>query len=72
MGIGAAGISGAYAMGLGTAAITVAVAGLSVWAREGMLSVLSGGLVARALPVLELAAGLAIAVISGMLFAAAV
>ncbi len=72
MGIGAAGVAGAYAMGLGTAAITVAVAGLSVWAREGMLSVLSGSLVARALPVLELAAGVAIAVISGMLFAAAV
>ncbi len=67
MGIGMAGVAGAYAMGLGTAAITVAVAGLSVWAREGMLSVLSGGLVARALPVLELAAGVAIAVVSGML-----
>ena len=71
MGIGMAGVAGAYAMGLGTAAITVAVAGLSVWAREGMLSVLSGGLVARALPVLELAAGLAIALISGMLMVAA-
>jgi nickel/cobalt transporter (NicO) family protein len=72
MGIGAAGIAGAYAMGLGTAAITVAVAGLSVWAREGMLSVLSGAWVARALPVLELAAGLAIAALSLMLMAASV
>ena len=71
MGIGAAGVAGAHAMGLGTATITVAVAGLSVWAREAMLSVLSGGLVACALPVLELAAGLAIAVISGMLLLAA-
>ena len=72
MGIGLAGIAGAYAMGLGTAAITVAVAGLSVWAREGMLSVLSAGWVARALPVLELAAGLAIAVLSLMLLRGAV
>ena len=71
MGIGMAGIAGTYAMGLGTAAITVAVAGLSVWAREGMLSVLSASWVARALPVLELAAGLAIAALSVMLMAAA-
>jgi len=72
MGIGAAGVAGAYAMGLGTAAITVAVAGLSVWAREGMLSVLSGHRVARALPVLELAAGLTIAVLSVMLMVGSV
>ena len=72
MGIGLAGIAGTYAMGLGTAAITVAVAGLSVWAREGMLSVLSAGWVARALPVLELAAGLSIAALSLMLLRGAV
>jgi nickel/cobalt exporter len=72
MGIGGAGIAGAYAMGLGTAAITVGVAGLSVWAREGMLSVLSAGWVARALPVLELAAGMAIAAVSVMLLWGAV
>ena len=72
MGIGLAGIAGTYAMGLGTAAITVAVAGLSVWAREGMLSVLSAGWVARALPVLELAAGLSIAVLSLVLLRGAV
>jgi ABC-type nickel/cobalt efflux system permease component RcnA len=69
MGIAGAGIAGAYAMGLGTAAITVAVAGLAVWAREGLLATLSGGTVARALPVLELAAGLAIAGLSLMLLA---
>lgn len=64
MGIGAAGIAGTFAMGLGTAFVTVAVAGLSVWAREGMLAALSDGWIARALPVLELAAGLVIAAIS--------
>jgi nickel/cobalt transporter (NicO) family protein len=64
MGIGMAGIAGAYAMGLGTALVTVAVAALSVWAREGALTTLASGRIARALPVLELAAGLAIALIS--------
>ena len=67
MGIGVAGIAGAYAMGLGTAVITVMVAALSVWAREGMLVTLSGGRIVRALPILEMAAGLAIAAISAML-----
>ena len=67
MGIGVAGVAGAYAMGLGTAVITVMVAALSVWAREGMLATLSGGRIARALPILEMAAGLAIAAISAML-----
>jgi nickel/cobalt transporter (NicO) family protein len=64
MGIGMAGVIGAYAMGLGTALVTVAVAALSVWAREGALTTLASGRIARALPVLELAAGLAIALIS--------
>ncbi len=68
MGIPAAGIAGAYAMGLGTAAITVAVAVLAVWSREGALAALASGRLARALPVLELAAGLAIAALSLVLF----
>ena len=64
MGIGAAGIAGAYAMGLGTALVTAGVAGLAVWAREGALTPLSGGAMARAVPFLELAGGLAIAALS--------
>lgn len=64
MGIGAAGIAGAYAMGLGTALVTAGVAGLAVWAREGALTTLTGGAVARAVPFLELAGGLAIAALS--------
>ena len=64
MGIGAAGIAGAYAMGLGTALVTAGVAGLAVWAREGALSTLGGGALARAVPLLELAGGLAIAALS--------
>lgn len=71
MGIGAAGIAGAYAMGLGTALVTAGVALLSAWAREGTLATLSGGRIARALPVLELAAGLAIAALSLSLLRAA-
>lgn len=64
MGIGAAGIAGAYAMGLGTALVTAGVAGLAVWAREGALTTLTGGAVARAVSFLELAGGLAIAALS--------
>lgn len=72
MGIGWAGVAGTYAMGLGTALVTVAVAGLSVWAREGVLATLAGGRVAQVLPVLELAAGLAIAAVSVLLVTQAV
>ncbi|HSF65026.1 MAG TPA: hypothetical protein VLA78_11590 [Paracoccaceae bacterium] len=64
MGIGAAGIAGAYAMGLGTALVTAGVAGLAVWAREGAFATLGGGALARAVPFLELAGGLAIAALS--------
>lgn len=72
MGIGWAGIAGTYAMGIGTALVTVAVAGLSVWAREGALVTLAGGRIAQVLPVLELAAGALIAAVSVLLVTQAV
>jgi nickel/cobalt exporter len=68
MGIGAAGVAGAFAMGLGVAAVTVGVAGLAVWSREGALASLGEARVWRVLPVLELGAGVVIALLAlGML-----
>lgn len=64
MKIDAVGIAGAYAMGLGTAIVTIAVAGLAVWTREGAFNALSIGRLARALPLVEIAAGLTVAAIS--------
>ena len=68
LGIGAAGVAGAFAMGLGVALVTMAVAMLAAWAREGTVGRLSGGALARALPLAEalfgaviLAAGLVLA-----------
>lgn len=71
MGIPAAGIAGAYAMGLGTALISVTVATLAVTARDGALmwSARLGTLRAFG-PLLELAAGLLIALIALQAFRA--
>lgn len=67
LGIALAGIVGVLAMGLGTACLTICVAGLSVWAREGALLTLPERLAQRALPVIEIGAGLVIAVVAGMI-----
>ncbi len=72
LGIALAGIVGAFVMGIGTAVVTMGVALLSVWAREGALAGLGGGKAARVIPWLELAVGGVIAVAAlGLLFQAA-
>ena len=57
LGIAWAGIAGAFAMGLGTSVVTVAVAGMAVWAREGTLANLPFPRVAQVLPWVEVLAG---------------
>lgn len=69
MGIGWAGVAGTFAMGLGTASVTVLVAGLAVWAREGVFAALPGAGLARVLPGVELVAGAVIAALSLTLLA---
>ncbi len=69
MGIGLAGIAGTFAMGLGTALVTIAVALLAVWAREGSLASLPGSRVARALPWFEVTAGAIVALVALSLLA---
>jgi ABC-type nickel/cobalt efflux system permease component RcnA len=71
LGIGAAGIAGAFAMGLGTAAFTAAVALISVFAREGAFGGLGFGQLARVLPWAEVFAGALIAIGAGVALAAA-
>ncbi len=71
LGIGAAGVAGTVAMGLGTACVTVAVAALAVWAREGTFASLPGAGVgsrmAAAILMVQALAGAGIAVVALML-----
>ena len=64
LGIGLAGVAGVFAMGLGTAIVTVTVAGLAVWTREGALASLPGQSIARVLPWFEVLAGALVTVIA--------
>ena len=64
LGIGLAGIAGTFAMGFGTALVTIGVALLAVWAREGALASLPMGRAARVLPLFEMAAGALVAAIA--------
>lgn len=70
LGIALAGVAGAFVMGLGTALVTVAAALMAVWAREGAFAGLGSGAVARAMPVVQLTVGAAIAVAAGGLLVA--
>lgn len=69
MGIGWAGVAGTFAMGLGTASVTVVVAGLAFWAREGALASLPGAGLGRIVPGLELVAGAGLAAVALVLLA---
>ncbi|NSX54314.1 nickel/cobalt transporter [Parasulfitobacter algicola] len=73
MGIEFAGIAGTFAMGLGTASVTVAVAVASVTLRNGTLfSIGQTSMVRRAVPVIELIVGSTVAVLSLIMFLRAV
>lgn len=68
MGIGAAGVAGAFAMGAGVALVTLAVALLTVWSREGALARLGEARIWRLLPWFEIIGGAVIAAFAlGML-----
>lgn len=66
MGIGLAGIAGALVMGLGTATVTVAVGLAAAGMRGGLLGGLAGSpLAARAVPLIEITAGLFVMAVAG-------
>ena len=72
MGIVTAGIMGSFAMALGTASVTVAVALAAVGLRESTLQGLTSSTLLRiAVPVLELAAGSIVVIVAGQLLRAA-
>ena len=69
MGIAWIGVADAFAMALGTATVTIAVALAAVGFRGGLLGSLSGHpLAARIVPIVEITAGLFVAVIASGLF----
>ncbi|MEY8838983.1 nickel/cobalt transporter, partial [Cribrihabitans sp. XS_ASV171] len=73
MGIALTGIAGAFAMALGTGAVTVGVGLMSAGMRGGLAGAASAWRVAGvALPMIELSAGLVVAAIAGGLFLRAV
>lgn len=71
LGLAMAGIAGAFAMGLGTALFTAAVALMSVAARKGAFGGLGLRHAARVLPMVEIGVGLIIAITAGRAVAAA-
>lgn len=64
LGIGWAGVIGAFAMGLGTALVTGGIAMASVLAREGAISRLTSPQLARVMPWLQIISGTLIAALS--------
>jgi nickel/cobalt exporter len=64
LGIGWAGIIGAFAMGLGTALFTGGIAIASVLAREGAIARLTSLQVTRVMPWFQIASGTLIAALS--------
>jgi nickel/cobalt exporter len=68
LGIGGAGVAGAFAMGVGVALVTMAAAALAGWAREGAFAGLSGGALARAVPLAEVVFGAVILTAGLVLF----